>query len=111
MRFPSTRLLSLAAALMFVIACCSHRVAAQALTPVDVQTLIAQAVSAAAQLNQKVTVAVTDREGNVLGVFVMTGASAMTQIRSVGAIGRGLEGVMVPAFAAAISKAGTGALF
>jgi uncharacterized protein GlcG (DUF336 family) len=111
MRFPSARLLSLSAALIFVIACCSHQVAAQALTPSDVQTLIAQAVSAAAQLNQKVTVAVTDREGNVLGVFVMTGASATTQIRSVGAIGRGLEGLTVPAFAAAISKAGTGALF
>lgn len=111
MRFPLARLLSLVAALLFVVVCCSHRVAAQALTPVDVQTLIAQAVSAAAQLNQKVTVAVTDREGNVLGVFVMTGASASTQIRSVGTLGRGLEGLTVPSSVAAISKAGTGALF
>ena len=46
------------------------------LTTSDVQTIIAQAVSAAASLNRPVTVAVTDREGNVLGVFRMTGAPA-----------------------------------
>ncbi|MBV9209205.1 MAG: heme-binding protein [Acidobacteria bacterium] len=97
--------------MLFIIAFSSPRARAQSLTTADVQTLIAQAVSAAAQLNQKVTVAVTDREGNVLGVFVMTGASATTQIRSVGALDRGLEGFIVPASAAAISKAGTGALF
>jgi uncharacterized protein GlcG (DUF336 family) len=111
MRFPSARSLSFSVTMIFVIALCSHRVAAQALTPADVQTLIAQSVSAAVQLNQKVTVAVTDREGNVLGVFVMTGANTSTQIRSVGALNRGLEGLSVPASAAAVSKAGTGALF
>lgn len=111
MRLPSARLLSFSVTMVFVIALCTHRVAAQALTPADVQTLISQSVSAAVQLNQKVTVAVTDREGHVLGVFVMTGANATTQIRSVGTIGRGLEGVNVPASTAAISKAGTGALF
>lgn len=111
MRFPVVRLLSILVAMIFVIALCSHRVAAQTLTPADVQTLIAQSVSAAVQLNQLVTVAVTDREGNVLGVFVMTGANSTTQIRSVGTIGRGLEGVNVPASAAAISKAGTASLF
>ncbi len=111
MLFPSARLFSFLLKLSFVIALCSSQVAAQALTTADVQTLIAQSVSAAVQLNQRVTVAVTDREGNVLGVFVMTGASATTQIRSIGANGRGLEGLNVPAFAAAISKAGTGALF
>lgn len=83
---------------------------AQTLTPADVQTLIAQSVSAAVQLNQKVTVAVTDQEGRVLGVFVMTGAGPTTQIRSIGALGQGLEGLVVPSAAAAISKAGTGAL-
>jgi uncharacterized protein GlcG (DUF336 family) len=111
MRFPQARLLSLLAKTIFVIALCSPHVAAQSLTAADVQTLIAQSVSAAVQLNQQVTVAVTDREGNVLGVFQMTGANSTTQIRSVGANGRGLEGLNVPAFAAAISKAGTGALF
>jgi uncharacterized protein GlcG (DUF336 family) len=77
----------------------------------DVQTIISQAVSAAASLNRAVTVSVTDREANVLGVFVMTGAPATTTIRSVGTMGRGLEGTVVPATLAATSKAGTGSLF
>src|SRR6266498_2704612 len=77
----------------------------------DVQTIISQAVSAAVSVNRAVTVSVTDREANVLGVFVMTGAPANTTIRSVGTIGRGLEGTVVPASMAAISKAGTGSLF
>jgi uncharacterized protein GlcG (DUF336 family) len=111
MRFPPARLLAWSAKLILVLALCSTGARAQSLTQTDVQTLIAQAVSAAVQLNRNVTVAVTDREGNVLGVFVMTGANAATQIRSVGTLGRGLEGVSVPATAAAISKAGTGALF
>jgi len=81
------------------------------LTIGDVQTIISQAVSAAVSLNRAVTVSVTDREANVLGVFVMTGAPATTTIRSVGNIGGGLEGTVVPASLAAISKAGTGSLF
>jgi uncharacterized protein GlcG (DUF336 family) len=81
------------------------------LTTTEVQTIISQAVSAAVSLNRAVTVAVTDREANVLGVFVMTGAPATTTIRSVGTLGHGLEGTVVPASIAAISKADTGALF
>jgi uncharacterized protein GlcG (DUF336 family) len=77
----------------------------------EVQTLIAQAVSAAAQLNRPVTVAVVDREGNVLGVFRMTNAPATALISGGGTPGRGLEGLSVPASLAAISKAGTAALF
>jgi uncharacterized protein GlcG (DUF336 family) len=77
----------------------------------EVQTIISQAVSAAVSLGRNITVAVTDREGNVLGVFVMTGAPATTTIRSVGTAGRGLEAAVVPATIAAISKAGTGSLF
>jgi uncharacterized protein GlcG (DUF336 family) len=77
----------------------------------EVQTLIAQAVSAATQLNRPVTVAVVDREGNVLGVFKMTNAPANTLIRGGGTAGRGLEGQSVPASIAAISKAGTAAFF
>lgn len=77
----------------------------------EVQTLIAQAVSAAAQLNRPVTVAVVDKEGNVLGVFRMTNAPASTLIRGGGTSGRGLEGLSVPATLAAISKAGTAAFF
>src|SRR5215212_6348825 len=43
----------------------SNPVAAGNLSTSDVQTVIAQAASAAAALNRAVTVAVTDREGNV----------------------------------------------
>ncbi len=93
------------------------------LTATDVQTIIAQAVSAAASLNRAVTVAVTDKEGNVLGVFRMTGAPATTQLRGggpgpsqvpnpiTGFVPVGLDGSVVPAKLAAISKAGTAALF
>lgn len=86
-------------------------VPAQDLTVADVETIIAQAVSAAVAQNQKVTVAVTDQEANVLGVFAMTGTNSSTMIRSVGTLGKGLEGVVVPSSAAAISKAGTASLF
>ncbi|MEP6635903.1 MAG: heme-binding protein [Acidobacteriota bacterium] len=81
------------------------------LTTADVQLIISQAVSAAVALNHPVTVAVTDREGNVLGVFSMTSSPASTTIRSVGTLGFGLEGTVVPSALAAISKAGTGSLF
>jgi len=85
--------------------------AATTLTPADVTTIIAQAVSTAAQLNRPVTVIVTDSEGNVIGFFSMTGAPVMTTIRSVGTTGRGLEGMAVPVSLAASSKAGTAAFF
>jgi uncharacterized protein GlcG (DUF336 family) len=93
------------------------------LTTGDVQTVIAQAVSAAAQMNRAVTVAVTDKEGNVLGVFTMTSAPAITQFRGggpgpsqipdpvTGFVPVGLDGTIVPARLAAISKAGTASLF
>ena len=58
------------------------------------------------------TVSVTDREGNVLGVFVMTGAPATTTIRSVGTAGqRTRRNRWCRRSLAAISKAGTGSLF
>src|SRR5437867_10526827 len=93
------------------------------LTTSDVQTIIAQAVSAAAAINRPVTVAVTDREANVLGVFKMTGAPATTQLRGggpgptevpnpfTGFVATGLDGTVVQATLAAISKAGTASLF
>ncbi|MDQ2855498.1 MAG: heme-binding protein, partial [Acidobacteriota bacterium] len=89
----------------------------------DVQTIIAQAVSTASQLNRPVTVAVTDREANVLAVFKMTGAPTSTQFRGggpgpsqvpnplTGFVPVGLDGTVVPAKLAAISKAGTASLF
>lgn len=93
------------------------------LTTSEVQTIIAQAVSAAASINRPVTVAVTDREGNPLGVFRMNGAPATTQLRGggpgptlapnpiTGFVPTGLDGTIVPASLAAISKAGTASLF
>ena len=83
----------------------------QSLTVTDVQTVIAQAVSKAVSLNQKVTVSVTDKEGHLLGTFAMTGAPVNTLIRSVGRAGQGLENVSVPSTAAAQSKAGTAGIF
>lgn len=82
----------------------------QSLTASDVQNIIAQAVSKAVELNQNVSVSVTDREGNLLGTFVMTGAPGSTKIRSVGRAGQGLEDLTVPATAASHSKAGTAGL-
>ncbi len=86
-------------------------VAATNLTPTDVQTIIQQAASTAESLNRAVTIVVTDREANVLGFFAMTGAPATSTVRSVGTLGRGLEGAVVPAAEAAIAKAATAAFF
>ncbi|HEY2846265.1 MAG TPA: heme-binding protein, partial [Pyrinomonadaceae bacterium] len=83
---------------------------AQSLTLADVQTIIAQAASKAVAMGKPVTISVTDKEGNLLGTFQMTGAPTTTLIRSVGHAGQGLENLSVPSTAAAYSKAGTGAL-
>ena len=96
-------------------------ITAGTLTQNEVRTIIAQAVSAAVSINKAVTVAVTDREGNVLGLFAMTGASTMMQIRGggplqvpnpiTGLVPVGLEGTRLRSALGAISKAGTAALF
>jgi uncharacterized protein GlcG (DUF336 family) len=58
------------------------------------------------------TVVVTDRGGSVLGAFRMTGAPTTTTIDGLeGTPGQGLEGIVVPAELAALSKAGTAAFF
>jgi len=77
----------------------------------DIQTILQQAASAATSLGKPVTIVITDREGNVLGKFAMTGAPASTTIRSVGAAGQGLEGTVAPAVEAATAKAATAAFF
>jgi uncharacterized protein GlcG (DUF336 family) len=86
-------------------------VAATNLNPSDVQTILQQAVSAAAALGKPVNIVVTDREANVLGFFAMSGAPATTTVRSVGTLGQGLEGGVVPADLAATAKAATAAFF
>ena len=80
-----------------------------ALTSGDVSTILAQGASEAQALGIAVTIAVTDRVGNVLGVFRMDGAPGTTRITSRRGVASGLEGVDVPSSLAAISKAGTGA--
>jgi uncharacterized protein GlcG (DUF336 family) len=89
----------------------------------DVRRLISQAVSAAVALNQRVTVAVSDKEGNVLGVFQMTNAPTAVTINGggtpqprdpiTGLVPVGLENTRVAnsSVFAAIAKANTAAYF
>ncbi|WP_375290534.1 heme-binding protein [Qipengyuania sp.] len=92
------------------------RPAAESLSVADVQKVLGQAVGEARARNLPVTISVTDRVGNVLAVFAMNGARAGTTIsrRRIGGIAprgdeEGLQGAEVPAAAAAIAKAITGA--
>src|SRR6185503_1599216 len=85
-------------------------VAATNLAQTDVQTILQQAASAASALGKSVNIVVTDREGNVLGLLAMPGTPNST-IRSVGRLGQGLEGTVVPASEAATAKAATAAFF
>jgi len=77
----------------------------------DVELVIAQAVAQADALDQKVTIAVTDRVGNVLAVFRMSGAAETTLVSSqrTPPVEGGFERLRAPAELAAISKAGTAA--
>jgi len=96
--------------LFLLINCSAIQIFAQSgLTAAEVRTIIAQAVSTAVSLNQRVTIAVTDREGNVLGIFLMNGANGNSRISGGGS--GGLEGFLAPSTFAAISKAGTASLF
>lgn len=80
-----------------------------ALTSAEVGQIVAQAAEEAAARGRPSVIAVTDRVGNVLAVFRMTGAPAMATLRA-GTVGNtDFQGVAVPAALAAISKAVTGA--
>jgi len=83
--------------------------AAESLSISDVETIIAQAVSEAGAQNISATIAITDRVGNVLAVFRMSGAGATTVLRKGKVSDNGLQGVSVPQSLAAIAKAITGA--
>ncbi|OYT91999.1 MAG: hypothetical protein CFE43_10580 [Burkholderiales bacterium PBB3] len=81
-----------------------------ALSAVDVERILAQTVVAAQSRGHKATVAVTDRVGNVLGVYAMDGAAPQFRIDGGRAVVGGLEGIdILPSTFAAISKAITGA--
>lgn len=83
----------------------------QALSTTDVQKILAQGIGEAKARGEKATFAVTDRVGNVLAVYRMTGAATTVTISSGRGINAGLDGVSgaVPDTLAAISKAITGA--
>jgi len=83
--------------------------ASENLTTDDIGIIIAQAAEEAAARNLPSVIAVTDRVGNVLAVFRMTGTSMNTEIRAKLPVNTGLQGVTVPHELAAISKAITGA--
>ncbi|MBM3489536.1 MAG: hypothetical protein FJX68_03660 [Alphaproteobacteria bacterium] len=83
--------------------------AQQSLSIAEVQRIIARAVNEAQARGRPATIAVVDRVGNVLGVFAMNGAAATAAVTSGRSVTTGLEGANVPASAAAIAKAVTGA--
>jgi uncharacterized protein GlcG (DUF336 family) len=89
-----------------------YQVPAQdALTQADVQQVIAGAAAEAQARGRPANIAVVDRVGNVLAVFVMTGANQQLRVPA-GPNGsmHDLQGVDVPgAVAGAIAKAVTGA--
>ena len=88
-------------------------VSGESLSAADVELILAQAVGKAQGLDFAATIAVTDREGNVLGTFAMNGARSDVLMGSTNAVvdPDGLEGTRLPlgAAAAAVSKAGTAA--
>jgi uncharacterized protein GlcG (DUF336 family) len=81
------------------------------LTAADVGVIIAQAVNEAVNRGVTATIAVTDRVGNVLGVFRMNGATQLIRVNSGKgiALGNGLEQLQLPDTLVAIAKAVTGA--
>ncbi len=85
------------------------RPAPEVLTTGDIQGIIARAVAEAQARNLPAVIAVTDRVGNVLAVFSMTGARTTATLRAGASGNTDLQGAVVPAALAAISKAITGA--
>lgn len=83
--------------------------ASESLSITDVETIVAQAAEEAAAQNLPSVITVTDRVGNVLAVFRMTGTSMNTAIRPGTTADIAIQGVRVPHELAAISKAVTGA--
>lgn len=84
--------------------------AAEELSVADVQRVLAEAAAQARADSTPAVVAVTDRVGNVLGVLRMTGAPATAQIsHAPNGADIDVQGAVVPAEAAAIAKAITGA--
>ncbi|GAA0769391.1 uncharacterized protein GlcG (DUF336 family) [Erythromicrobium ramosum] len=84
--------------------------AAESLTSAEVGTIIAQAAAEARARGVAATIAVTDRVGNVLGVFAMPGAAPTARIPSApDGSNQDAQGLTIPSAGAAIAKAITGA--
>lgn len=89
---------------------CSGTCAPDYLSSAEVETIITQTVVAAQAQGARATIAVTDRVGNVLAVYAMTGAASTFRIDGGRGVQGGLEQVdSLPSSLAAISKALTGA--
>ena len=84
--------------------------AQESLSVADVQTVIAQAAAEATARAMPATIAVTDRVGNVLAVYAMTGTRA-TALTSPAPGGPNIDAqnLTIPAAGGAIAKAITGA--
>ncbi len=84
--------------------------AQEALTTTDVGKIVAQAAAEAQARGLPSVIAVSDRVGNILAVFAMTGAKATATVPTpVSGINLDVQGVTVPAAAGAIAKAVTAA--
>ncbi len=84
--------------------------AAESLSVSDVETVIAQAAAQANAQGESAVIAVVDRPGNVLAVFNMPGAPGLASIPGApNGQNIDIQGLDVPAAAAAIAKAITGA--
>jgi uncharacterized protein GlcG (DUF336 family) len=84
--------------------------APESLAVADVQKVLAQAAAQAQADGRPGVIAVTDRVGNVLAVLRMTGAPGTVAIpRASDGSAQDVQGLSVPAEAAAITKAITGA--
>lgn len=88
---------------------CDGSCANQSLSVEEVTTILQQGVAAAKGMGTAATFAITDRTGNVLALYQMSGAPQTTTINGQTGASGGLEGIAVPSTLAAISKAGTGA--
>ena len=84
--------------------------AAESLSVADVQTVIARAAAEAQERRLPAVIAVSDRVGNILAVFQMTGAAATARTRAApNGDNKDAQGLTVPAAGGAIAKAVTGA--
>lgn len=81
---------------------------ATGLSSEDVGRILSQAAAEAAAAGLPAHVAVSDAEGNLLGLLRMDGAAATSRVE--GSLGHGLEGLELPASAVAATKAVTAAL-